>query len=140
MKATYSSLMQSKFFNPAFNSAIFDGPVRIYFAQFHESLALKVYFLLQQKYAVELQRAKDLHRRTGKNILVMLYPTEEAFQMSFENEPGFLAVDDLYEDTIIGIRGAFEDEKLPSVMHKVCDVIAAWDRMPHPSYSPEVTL
>ena len=78
MKSSYSTLMQSKFFNPAFNSAIFDGPIRIYFAQFHESLALKIYFMIQQKLNNEVARAKEISKATGANILVMVYPSEES--------------------------------------------------------------
>lgn len=126
MKATYSTLMQSKFFNPAFNSAIFDGPVRIYFAQFHESLALKIYFSLQQKFANELQRAKDMHKAYGKTMLVMLYPSCEAFQMSFENSQGLLGQEELDEDMVIGINGPFEDDKLEQVLAAVAAGLASW--------------
>lgn len=132
MKATYSTLMQSKFFNPAFNSAIFDGPVRIYFAQFHESLALKIYFALQQKFAAELAKAKEVHQEMGRTILVMLYPSEESFSMSFENEPDFLAIDDLFDDTIIGVNGPFEDDKLSAVLGKVVGAMQNWETLPRP--------
>lgn len=126
MKATYSTLTQSKFFNPAFNSAIFDGPVRIYFAQFHESLALKIYFNLQQKFAGEIQTAKDLHNAYGKTLLVMLYPSSDAFQMSFENAPGFLGFDELDEELVIGINGPFEDDKLDEVLSAISRGLASW--------------
>jgi hypothetical protein len=122
--------MQSKFFNPAFNSAIFDGPVRIYFAQFHESLALKIYFSLQQNFAAELAKAKEQHQQTGRTVLVMLYPSEESFSMSFENEPHFIAVDDLMDDTVIGVNGPFEDEKLSEVLGKVLGAMKNWEALP----------
>src|SRR5882757_480859 len=99
MKSSYSTLMQSKFFNPAFNSAIFDGPVRIYFAQSHEALALKIYFALQQQFSGELARAKELHKFLERTVLVMLYPTVDSFQMSFES-PELVACEKLSEDTI----------------------------------------
>lgn len=139
MKATYSTLMQSKFFNPAFNSAIFDGPVRIYFAQFHESLALKIYFALQQKFAAELAQAKEVHQEMGRTVLVMLYPSEESFSMSFENEPDFLAIDDLFDDTIIGVNGPFEDDKLSAVLNKVVGAMKNWETLPRPMLA-EATL
>lgn len=139
MKATYSTLMQSKFFNPAFNSAIFDGPVRIYFAQFHESLALKIYFALQQKFAAELAKAKETHQEMGRTVLVMLYPSEESFSMSFENEPDFLAIDDLFDDTIIGVNGPFEDDKLSAVLNKVVGAMKNWETLPRPLLA-EATL
>jgi hypothetical protein len=119
MRGTYAALTQSKYFTPAFNSAIFDGPVRIYFAQFHESLALKIYFSLQQKFTEEFNRAKEQYRGSGKTVLVMMYPSKESFQYSFENEKAFLAKDDLQGDTVVGINGPFED----SDMNQVLDVI-----------------
>ena len=120
MTTTYSTFMNSKYFNPAFNSAIFDGPVRIYFAQFHESLALKIYFNLQQKYADILNSAKDHHRLSAKNVLVMLYPNQESYSLSFD-ESGFVTKGLLSEDDVIGINGPFEDEKLDSVLAEIAE-------------------
>jgi len=130
MKSTYSTLLQSRFFNPAFNSAIFDGPVRIYFSQFHEALALKIYFSLQQEMSELMVKAKELHRASGKNILVMLYPSSESFQMSFEGQSNFVVRDELDGDNLIGINGPFEDEKLPEVLNAVADSITGWEVKP----------
>ena len=129
MKGTYSALMQSKFFNPAFNSAIFDGPVRIYFAQFHESLALKIYFALQQQFAAEMSRAKELHKFLDRTVLIMLYPSLESFQHSFECTD-FLAADHLMDDTIIGINGPFEDASLDKVLAQTVQAFQAWEKIP----------
>lgn len=131
MKATYSALMSSKYFNPAFNSAIFDGPVRIYFAQFHESMALKIYFSLQQKFPTELQAAKDIYRQVGKNVLVMLYPTKDSFDMAFDSassagEGQLLSRGDLHGDTVIGINGPFEDDKLVLVLDQIVEALSEW--------------
>ncbi len=115
MRSSYTTLMQSKYFNPAFNSAIFDGPVRIYFAQFHEALALKIYFLIQQKLTAEMARAKDLSKATGANILIMIYPTEESFLLSFDvaaKHTSPLEVEKWHEDVVIGLRGPIDDENL----------------------------
>lgn len=140
MKGTYTALMQSRFFNPAFNSAIFDGPIRIYFAQFHESLALKIYFCLQQKFAEEMSRAKELHKIHDRNVLVMLYPSQDSFKMSFETSDGFIAHDDLLSDTVIGINGPFEDEKLPAVLDEVVHAMKSWEKIPVPKRFAEATL
>lgn len=128
MKGTYSALMQSKFFNPAFNSAIFDGPIRIYFAQSHESMALKIYFTLQQQFSAELARAKELNKFLGRTVLVMLYPTAESFRMSFENTKT-VACDSLSDDTIIGIKGPFEDRDLDEVLAQVVQAFHAWEKI-----------
>ena len=129
MKSSYTTLMQSKFFSPAFNSAIFDGPVRIYFAQFHEALALKIYFLIQQKLSAEVAHAKELSKAMGANILVMIYPTEESFLMSFENETGPaapLAVDKWHDDVVIGLRGPIEDDQLDFLVSTLRENILNW--------------
>lgn len=135
-KQSYSTLMQSKFFNPAFNSAIFDGPVRIYFNQCHESLALKIYFNLQQKFAHLMAEAKEAHRQHGHNVLVMLYPSAEAFQMSFEGETAFISASELSDDQVIGVNGPFEDHRLDSVLEAVVESVNKCKSSP----SPEISL
>ncbi len=129
MKGSYAALMQSKYFNPAFNSAIFDGPVRIYFAQPHESLALKIYFQLQHQYQEKLQRAKDLAKVIDRTILVMIYPTQESFENSFESK-SFIQSDSLFDDTIIGVNGPFEDEQLDQVLATTLEAIESWEKIP----------
>lgn len=130
MKGTYAALMQSKYFNPAFNSAIFDGPIRIYFAQAHESLALKIYFHLQQNYAAEVARAKELAKKIERTVLVMLYPSNDSFQNSFESD-AFLQVEQLHDDTVIGINGPFEDQKLDQVLASTLEAIQDWEKIPY---------
>ncbi|MGZ3744124.1 MAG: hypothetical protein ACXWRE_08070 [Pseudobdellovibrionaceae bacterium] len=129
MKSSYSTLMQSKFFNPAFNSAIFDGPIRIYFAQFHEALALKIYFLIQQKLSHEVARAKEISKTRGANILVMVYPTEESFLLSFEGHDETtdpLALERWNEDVVVGLRGPLEDDKLDHLLETISLAIHNW--------------
>ncbi len=140
MKGTYTALMQSQFFNPAFNSAIFDGPIRIYFAQFHESLALKIYFSLQQKFANEMVRAKELHKILDRNVLLMLYPSSDSFALSFDSVAGLTACDELYENTIIGVSGPFEDEQLPLVLEQVLRAFKDWEKVPFPNPQIQATL
>lgn len=128
MKSTYATLMQSRFFTPAFNSALFDGPIRIYFSQFHESLALKIYFGLQQGFAKEMDRAKDYHRILGKNILIMLYPNQDSFSLSFEGQDDWLVNDHLDEDHVLGLNGPFEDEKLEEVLAAIITNVLSWEK------------
>lgn len=129
MKSSYSTLMQSKFFNPAFNSAIFDGPIRIYFAQFHEALALKIYFMIQQKLADEVGRAKELSKATGANILVMVYPTEDSFLLSFDEQntnEAPIALEKWNEDVVVGCRGPLEDQHLEGLISTIGSAIQTW--------------
>ncbi len=134
MKGTYSTLMHSKFFNPAFNSAIFDGPIRIYFAQFQESMALKIYFQLQQNYTDLVAAAKSISKETNQTILVMLYPNTESFKMSFEGEnPGSIQTDYLSGDSVIGVNGPVDDLHLPVILNQIKASIEEWKQAaPHP--------
>lgn len=131
MKATYSALMNSRFFNPAFNSAIFDGPIRIYFAQFHESLALKIYFSLQQKFPQEIAQAKEIYKTSGQNVLVMIYPTKESFEMSFDCRDQLIQKDELTGDTVLGLNGPFEDSELPQVLECIIETLTSWPPLSH---------
>lgn len=128
MRSSYSTLMQSKYFNPAFNSAIFDGPIRIYFAQFHEPLALKIYFSIQQQLTQEMARAKEMAKFSGANILLMIYPTAESFSLSFdgksENTP--FETERWNEDVVIGLRGPLEDGKLDLLIESLRLTMMNW--------------
>lgn len=128
MKASYSNLMQSKYFSPAFNSAIFDGPLRIYFAQFHESMALKIYFMTQQKLASELVRAKEVSKAAQANILVMIYPTEDSFDSTFENPTSDekMTVEAWNDDIVIGLRGPLDDSELDRLIQTLSTVMKQW--------------
>lgn len=133
MRSNYTTLMQSKYFNPAFNSAIFDGPLRIYFAQFHEALALKVYFMVQQKLADEVAKAKEVSKASGANILVMIYPTVDAFEMAFENSQkntNILQIEKWREDVVIGTRGPIEDESLDLLIDTLRQTMNNWRPAP----------
>lgn len=138
MKSSYAALIQSKYFNPAFNSAIFDGPIRIYFAQFHEALALKVYFMIQQKLTSEIAKAKEISKASGSNILIMIYPTEDSFTFSFESEAASqapLAIENWDDDVVIGTRGPLEDDQLEMVIEALRQSIQTWKPETQTHYS-----
>jgi hypothetical protein len=135
MKSSYSALMQSRFFNPAFNSAIFDGPVRIYFAQAQESLALKIYFGLQQQCAQILSDVKTQHQDFGRNVLVMLYPNKESFEMVFadsgDSQNKFIVCESLEEHSVVAINGPFEDVQMSQVISAIAQVLSTWEDLGH---------
>src|SRR5687768_8337756 len=89
---TSSLLTQSRFYSPAFNAAIFDGPLRIYFAQVQEPFALKIYFAAQSRMQELYAKIREIFRKTGVSIFVMLYPSAETFQLSFD---GMVIDDDI---------------------------------------------
>lgn len=132
VRSSYSTLMQSKYFNPAFNSAIFDGPIRIYFAQFHEPLALKIYFMVQQQLVNEMSRAKEMAKVSGANILVMIYPTAESFGLSFDGKPENtpFETERWNEDIVIGLRGPIDDTKMDLLIDSLRLTMDNWRPAP----------
>ncbi|OQW46843.1 MAG: hypothetical protein A4S09_02740 [Proteobacteria bacterium SG_bin7] len=106
-----ATLTQSKFYSPAFNAAIFDGPLRIYFAQYQESLALEIYFKIQQVLKNFTESRKQL-KNIGANIFVMLYPSSDVFNLSFEvsgPDANCVAVSRIDKDYVFGINSTIND-------------------------------
>lgn len=142
MRSSYTALMQSKYFSPAFNSAIFDGPFRIYFAQFHESTALKVYLMLQQSLVEDLPFLKEYCKAQGKNILVMMYPTQDSFILSFEEEhigQGMI-MESWEDDVVIGLNGPLAEEKVPELIALIQQQISQWKPLFENNASAQITL
>lgn len=128
MQQSGSTLTQSQFYSTAFNAAIFDGPIRIYFAQYQESLALKIYFRMQEKMQDLYRLAKEIFKFQGQNIFVMLYPTSEIFDLSFTdgklNED--VCLGRLGEDYVLGVRGPIEDDDFDAIYAHMESIIQAW--------------
>ena len=82
-------LMETQIYHPSLNSAIFDGPLRIYFAQAHEHFALRLYFHLQKL----LERYQSSVNALDSYYVVIIYPQNQLFHefgkqptsMSFEH-------------------------------------------------------
>ncbi len=132
MSSHISFLTQSRFYSPAFNAAIFDGPLRIYFAQYQEPLALKIYFTAQQRLVEIYARVREVFRRTGINIFVMLYPSSEAFKMSFDQTAnggqmttGPVVVERLGTDFVVGVCGPISESDVETVYERVEEIARA---------------
>jgi hypothetical protein len=138
--ATY--VTQSKFFSTSFNAAIFDGPIRIYFAQYQESQALKLYYNLQERYQEVRRSARGLFKERGTSIFVMLYPSEEIFDQSFTSDENdrlqlglgsgaeagpaltqTIACDRLGTDYILGVRGPIMDEAFEVLCQEMDQIV-----------------
>ncbi len=126
MKTSYATLMQSKYFSAAFNSAIFDGPVRIYFAQFHEPVALKIYFMMQQKLGAEIAHAKEITKKSGGNVMLMIYPTKEAFSNIFGKKPTSYSVEEWRHDLVIGLNGPCDEDQFESFVDDLGQIMMSW--------------
>lgn len=135
MSQSTSYFTRSKFYSPVLNAAIFDGPFRIYFAQHQESLALKVYFSLQQKMKDVFQKAKDVYKQQGVNIFVMLYPTEEIYNNCFplasdQKDSSGLFFDHIEDDFVIGVCVPLQDQdekEYASVYHQIQSIVQSWN-------------
>ena len=116
-------LTQSRFYSPVFNAAVFDGPIRIYFAQHQEALALKVYYQLQQYLKETYATLRKNFKAHGQTVFLMLYPTLESFEHSFAEEgigrQGNVMADRLGQDYVLGVRGPLEDDSYDEVFQSV---------------------
>lgn len=112
-------LTQSRYYSPAFNAAVFDGPVRIYFAQHQEPLALKIYFMLQQHLKETYAIFRKSFKSHGQTIFLMLYPTAESFAHAFKSENHTVQTEKLGEDHVIGVRGPLHDDQFDVLFEQV---------------------
>jgi hypothetical protein len=122
---TQINITHSKYYSPALNAAIFDGPVKIYFSQAQEAAALRLYFEMNKK--IESLSKVD---NNSAQIYVMIYPTSENFYNSFdksvaiEQEGLVLMAHDYWEENhVIGVRGPIESENLEDIYLKVQNIL-----------------
>jgi hypothetical protein len=118
-------ILQSRFFSSTFNTAIFDGPLRVYFSQAQEPEALKVYFSLQSKIFQEDplksdKKTENIRDALPKNstLFVMIYPNKESFQQSFDQDCDF-AVAKMETDCVIGVQGPVSDKTRDDIISYV---------------------
>lgn len=124
MSQAVSPLTQSRYYSPAFNAAVFDGPIRIYFAQHQESLALKVYFRLQSHLKETYALARQNFKTTGRTIFLMLYPNAESFASSFtEPTTANFLMEKFGDDFVMGVRGPLLDEEYDEIFVLVGTII-----------------
>lgn len=123
--STYPTVTQSKYFTPAFNAAIFDGPVRIYFAQYQEAEALKIYFLMQEKMNANRGEMKTALKSKSTNVFIMLYPTGDVFSRSFETESesreSRVVGHPFGRDFVIGVNGQIQEGDYDLIFKRVAN-------------------
>lgn len=118
-------LTQSRFYSPVFNAAVFDGPIRIYFAQHQEAQALQVYFRLQQSLKETYATLRKTFKQHGQTVFLMLYPNLESFENSFSKDTvGCNCVSErLGDDFVLGVRGPLADEQYEEVFQTVKSIL-----------------
>jgi hypothetical protein len=117
MGASVSRLTQSQYFSPVFNTAVFDGPVRIYFAQKQESYALEVYFKISSRLRSML--GESLNRKSPC-VFVMIHPNEDGFQESFPKEEKPFSFRRLDRDYVVGVNGYLGEQDMEDLIREVC--------------------
>ena len=130
MSETAMFVTQSQFFTTAFNAAIFDGPFRIYFAQYQEAHALKIYFGLQNLMRTNLQDEVQKLKGDKKCVFIMLYPTEETFLTSFPVNMSAgacaspqICSEKLGEDFVIGVQGHLAGSGIEKLHTQICELL-----------------
>lgn len=137
MQPGFSAITTSRYYHPAFNSAIFDGPIRIYFVQFHESYALKIYFLIQERFKDQLLNYKEIAKKIDKTLVVMIYPTEDSFIKAFSKVdvevnskrvlPSVAKAIEPHE-TILGMLAPIDDYNVGQLMDELSDIFKKWEK------------
>jgi hypothetical protein len=112
-------ILQSKFFNSSFNTAIFDGPLRVYFSQAHEPDAFKVYFSLHNHFFKD-ESLMDLKSYIpgDSTLFIMIYPCKESFSRSFETDEDF-ALQKMDKDIILGVPSPVTDQIKETILENI---------------------
>ncbi|MGE4131724.1 MAG: hypothetical protein AB7F86_08795 [Bdellovibrionales bacterium] len=118
MGQSVMQLTQSKYYSTDFNAAIFDGPIRIYFAQHQEPVALHVYHLVQGLMKTSFSELRSSLRQMGTSVFIMLYPTAESFAEIFE-EGSQVETVMMGQDVLIAVRGPLEEDGLAEAFQKI---------------------
>lgn len=129
MTSGFSAFTSSKYYHPAFNSAIFDGPIRIYFVQFHESYALNIYFSIQERFKDSLNHYKDVAKKIDQTLLIMIYPTEDSYLKAFalkDSTDQTMAMVEEKSESIFGLLAPITDHNVGQLMDELSDIFIHW--------------
>ncbi len=130
MAATYSSFMTTKFYSPVFNTALFDGPFRIYFSQSYESSALKIYHLLQTQYEDLWIQLKKWTHNSKEHVFLLMYPEDKDVQLVFadtkKDVKHAVHLQSWDEGIVIGICQPTTDLDLAIQVEKIGSVLQGW--------------
>lgn len=120
MAASYSSFLTTQYYSPIFNTALFDGPFRIYFSQSYESVALKIYHLLQSQDLVVWTEYKKWSEKTRKHGFILIYPSAKDLKLAFDDSSNQLPlVRHWDEGVILGILNPQTDDEFLSIYQNI---------------------
>ena len=125
MGTATSLLIQSKYFLPVFNMAIFDGPFRLYFAQNQEAEALRMYFELHEVLGERIQPPRS-GNISDKALFVLMYPDEKVFTETFGPSVGAVADTWVGDSAVVAINGPIWTESaLQHVITRIGELFEA---------------
>lgn len=119
MAASYSSFLTTRFYSPVFNTALFDGPFRIYFSQAYESVALKIYHLLQTDHIDLWTSYKKWADQNKMHAFILIYPTIKEAKMAFDVEQASPFFKIWEEGVAIGLENPTEDQDFDQIFAKI---------------------
>lgn len=113
MTLSIQELMRTDYYHPSLNSAVFDGALRIYFAQSQESLALSLYFKLQKhrENLLAVQDDSEIHRY----FVIMLYPQADMYSR-LSNSDGLFRALSFGQDLVILTHGQTDESQFDQLV------------------------
>lgn len=138
MHQPIAHLTQSQYYSPTLNAAIFDGPIRLYFAQSQEPEALEIYFRLQKEVLENYELAKQYIQEDGQNVFILLYPSDEVFEQSCGDSIGKdsgIVLQKLGDDFILGVRGPVRELEFVRIQEGLFRIFNS-RQAPGPSLTP----
>jgi hypothetical protein len=126
MAATYSSFMTTRFYSPVFNTALFDGPIRFYFSQSYENVALKIYHLMQSEHSNLWADLKNRSAKTKEHIFLMIYPDQVDLNMVFTNGKASVYSEAWSEGLAIGLTQSIHDEDIKNQLQQIARLAQDW--------------
>ena len=103
-------ITQTSYYSPVLNAAIFDGPLRLYFSQYHESEALKIYFQIQERVENWKTSLRNDLKERGVNVFIMLYPDQESFELCCNGSTEKFSIQARGIDRVLGVNGSLNTE------------------------------
>lgn len=120
MAASYSSFLTTQYYSPVFNTALFDGPFRIYFSQSYESVALKIYHLLQTQDLALWTEYKKWSEKTKKHAFILIYPSDQDLAAAFDGEKNAPLMNRLWDEgLILGFANSYADDSFNGIYQNI---------------------
>lgn len=120
MAASYSSFLTTQYYSPVFNTALFDGPFRIYFSQSYESVALKIYHLLQTQDLTLWTEYKKWSEKTKKHAFILIYPSEQDLAIAFGGDNMSSLMNRLWDEgLVLGFANPQADDSFAGIYQNI---------------------